>query len=391
MRLDYEITSRRIAIFLGVIALYLALQSLVMEYLIENILDPVTHEIQIQLIDLFSVNAEQTIPTWYATLLLFMAALLLANLAIAHRAQNAPFTYYWSGLAAIFLYLSIDEGAVIHEIASDAVQAAVTTTGYLTFPWLIIAAPLVILFGLLYVRFLFHMPRRIALLFILAAGLYVGGALVIEAISANQYSLEGGVTFPYLAIATVEELCEMLGIVVLIYTLLSYAAEKHISFAFIPVSHKTHETATADRAVYRPSFLLPRRLLAFIVVLIIAANGALAAWVLTQPPRSQANAREEDYALQTLIDQFPANDVVMVRLIGRFTGDNVAARQVVAGLLAVYDDVLVITLPSMEASLAFAADELPFNRDEVIEILHAMGETQFVIFDTPAVRLLAGS
>jgi hypothetical protein len=60
-------------------------------------------------------------------------------------------------------------------------------------------------------------------------------------------------------------------------------------------------------------------------------------------------------------------------------------------LLAAYDDVLVITLASMEASIAFAADELPFYRDEVIEILQAVGETQFVIFDTPAVCLLAGS
>jgi hypothetical protein len=102
---------------------------------------------------------------------------------------------------------------------------------------------------------------------------------------------------------------------------------------------------------------------------------------MSQPPRTALV--EDDFVLQTVIDQFPAEDVVMVRLIGRLGGDNLAARQIVAGLLSVYDDVLVITLPTMETSLAFAADEMPFDRDGVIELLHGVGQTQFVIFDTP--------
>jgi hypothetical protein len=390
MRIVYLLSPRKVALILASIAVFFALQSLVMEYLIENVLDQVHHSTFIQLIDLFSVNAEQAIPTWYSILLLFGAALLVANIAFAERTRQQPYTVYWMGLALIFLYLSIDEGAVIHEIASDAIQVYTTTTGYLTFPWLVVAAPLVIIFGLLYARFLFVLQRRTALLFILAGVIYIGGAMGIEAVSANHYSLGGGVSFSYLAIATVEELCEMLGIVVFIYALLSYTAEKQYSFAFIPTWDNTVDTSVTTANVSHSSILPPsRRLLAFIAALVIVANGTLITWATSQPPRTEAD--EESIVIQTVIDQFPAENVVMTRLIGRFGGDNPAARQLVAGLLEVYDDVLVITLPTHESSLAFAADELPFDRDEVIELLHGVGQTQFVIFDTPVVRALVGS
>jgi hypothetical protein len=394
MRLEYNLSPRRVALVLGAIALCFALQSLVMEYLIENRLDHEAHATLIQVIDLFSVNAEQTIPTWYATLLLLGAAVVLAHITLAKRVRQESHTRYWGGLALIFLYLSIDEAAVIHEIASDAIQALVTTTGYLEFPWLIAALPLVLLFGLLYVRFLFHLPRRTALLFVLAGVIYIGGAMGIEAVSANQYSLEGGVTFPYLVISTMEELCEMWGIVVFIYALLSYAAEKQYSFAYIPTAqtdlNPLHESAPSN--VYHvPSALFSRPLKIFAVLAVIGLNAALIAWALSQPSPSGAHQADNSFALELVIDQFPAEDVVMTRMIGRFGGDNLPARQMVGALLSIYEDVLVISLPNLDSSLAFAADELPFDQADVTEMLHAAGETQFVIFDTAAVRVFTGN
>src|SRR5687768_17738137 len=74
MRLELAINPRKVGIALGIIAVYFALQSIIVEYLIENILDNELHRSLVQVIDLFSVNAEQTIPTWYATLLLFGAS-----------------------------------------------------------------------------------------------------------------------------------------------------------------------------------------------------------------------------------------------------------------------------------------------------------------------------
>jgi hypothetical protein len=78
----------------------------------------------------------------------------------------------------------------------------------------------------------------------------------------------------------------------------------------------------------------------------------------------------------------------MVRLIGRFDGSSADAHHVVASLLDLYDEVLVVTFSSEEASLVFAAETLPLTRDDAIEILRANGVAQFTIFDTSAVRTL---
>src|SRR5690606_22420776 len=105
-------------------------------------------------------------------------------------------------------------------------------SGFLEFGWLLVGIPLVILFGLAYLRFWLHLPGPTRRLFAIAAGLYIGGAIFIESISANFYSQDEGASFRYLAVATVEELCEMLGVVVLIYALLSILAQRDARIAF---------------------------------------------------------------------------------------------------------------------------------------------------------------
>ena len=81
MRFKYTINPRKSTLFLGIVSLYLAVQSLIGEYLLENVLSSETDSLIVPLLDLFSVNAEETIPTWYSTLLLFFGAALLAFIA----------------------------------------------------------------------------------------------------------------------------------------------------------------------------------------------------------------------------------------------------------------------------------------------------------------------
>jgi len=63
--------------------------------------------------------------------------------------------------------------------------------------------------GLLYWQFVWALPKPTRNRFILAAAIYVGGALVIEVISANQYAVDEGRSLLYSAIGTTEEFCEM--------------------------------------------------------------------------------------------------------------------------------------------------------------------------------------
>jgi hypothetical protein len=375
MPFELNLNPRRIALFLAILALYLAEQSLINEYLLENVLGPESNPLALSFLDLFSVNAEETIPTWYATLLLFLAAVLLAFIAASKSRSKAPYAAHWIGLSLIFLYLSMDEGAVIHEIFSDPLQARFNTSGYLTFAWVIVYVPLLIVFALLYLRFLFHLPPRTRNLFILAGLLYVGGAVVIEAISANRYSIDG-VTFAYLAIATVEELCEMLGVVVFIYALLSYLSEAG-------TTAELHFAAPPPTAV--SSFW--RRLVVAGMGLIVLFNLALFLWISAQPPRTAAVDTIPFY--QTVTERYEGQGVIILGINEVITLDNPAAPPIATSLLTLFEDVIIVNLPGSQTSIAFASQQLPFDRNTLAEIVRQSGETEFVVLETADLRGIA--
>ena len=388
MRFEYRIRPRRVGLILGAVALLLAAQSLLTEYLTENVLDATVNATLISTLDLFSVNAEDTIPTWYSTLLLFGASVLLASITLAKRAGRDKFSLHWLGLTTIFVYLSMDEGAVIHELAGSYLGETVEFGGYLTFAWLLVAVPLVIVLGIAYVRFILHLPPRTRALFVLAGLTYVGGAVLIEAISANQYDL-AGVNFGYLAIATVEELCEMLGIVLFIYALLSVAGSLGYAAAYPVVD--AAEDASADTPT-RFSRFSEHRTIWLAAGLVVAANMVLVFFAVGQVPTAQQvwNATAAQRAGSILYALAPS-EVQVTRMVGLFEPNNITARRMTALLLELYDEVMVVSLMSAGQSFALAAETLPFDSRGVTDVLHENGEIQFLIFDTPAVRMITGS
>ncbi len=377
MQITQTLIPGKVARWLGLIALYLAMQSLVVEYLLENVVPGSNSGLIVSFMDLFSVNAEKTIPTWYATILLFVSAVLLAWITAVTRQTPDPHARYWAGLSLIFLYLSIDEGAAIHELFSIPLETTFNTSGYLTFAWLIVFVPLLAVFALLYLRFLLRLPPRIRNLFIVAGLFYVGGAVVVEAMSANRYALDGGVTFPYLAIATVEELLEMWGVVLFIYALLSYMALAGITAVIVPANQTTAVAATA----------VPKRLgLAFGIFLLVA-NSALLAWAFRQQSTALTAADTTFYQLAT--EQFADQGVVILGINELISTDNPAAPPLVASLLTLFDDVVVITLPTDQVSIAFAGPYLPFTTDTLAQLARESGETDFTILDGASLQVIA--
>ena len=377
MQFTYTLNPSKVARWLGIIAFYLALQSLIAEYLIENVLPNTNHSLLVSFLDLFSVNAEETIPTWFATMLLFVSAVLLAVITAVKHQTHDPHTRYWAGLSLIFLYLSIDEGAVIHELFSTPLETAFNTSGYLAFAWLILFVPLLLIFALLYLRFLFHLPPRIRNLFILAGVCYVGGAVVVEAISANRYSIDGGVSFPYLTIGTVEELLEMWGVVLFIYALLSYSVMEGITAVFTPTIVLTNNQSSAR----------PQRLRLAAIAFLLIGNIALITWSFQQQS-APVNAADTPF-YQLVSDRFEGRGVVILGINEMITADNPAAPPLANALLTLFDDVLVITLPDNQISIAFAGSSLPFTSDTLTQLAQQSGETNFTILDAPTLRAIA--
>lgn len=66
------------------------------------------HDHVFGLVRLTYLNGEATIPSWYSSSALLACAGVLAVIGAVKRARADAYTWYWFGLAAIFLYLSID-------------------------------------------------------------------------------------------------------------------------------------------------------------------------------------------------------------------------------------------------------------------------------------------
>jgi hypothetical protein len=160
------------------------------------------------LLDLFNVDVEDSFPTWYSAALLLACAGLLADLA-RHPSRDR-FRRHWRALAIVFLALSADEIAGVHE----------TLNTVLPFPWTLPAAIALVVFGLAYTGFLRAQDPRTRRAFLIAAAIYVGGAVGIE----QALGWFGGSThqesFAFALWSGAEESAELLGVLVFLYHLL---------------------------------------------------------------------------------------------------------------------------------------------------------------------------
>jgi hypothetical protein len=170
---------------------------------------------------------------------LLLCSVLLAAIAAAKKRDSDPYTLHWSVLSIIFLFLSMDEVARIHETVLPGLGVALANfvgfapEGFPYYSWVVPGAILVLVVLLAYLRFLARLPKKTLLLFLVAGVLFMGGALGVEVLDAreaflyetgarNGEDITGAVRVWDLVLVLSEEGLEMLGVVVFIYALLSY-------------------------------------------------------------------------------------------------------------------------------------------------------------------------
>ena len=134
----------------------------------------------------------------------------------------------------IFLFLTWDEAVQIHEKLMNVPMLykildwlRIEASGLLNFPWVIVGILAVIVVFIIYWKFLLSLPRKQQRLFLLAASLYIGGAIGMEMIgglvlgsSSHLDSYQNNIL--YILSISLEEILEMLGVILLIYSLLKY-------------------------------------------------------------------------------------------------------------------------------------------------------------------------
>lgn len=179
-----------------------------------------------ELVLLFSVDKEENVPTYFSTFLLIFAALLLSVITVLERKRNNSYTFYWAILSSGFLVMAGDELLQFHERVSWPVRKQLGLLGddywgIFHYAWVIPYFIIVAILGLFFLRFWLSLPKTTRLAFLLAATLYIGGAIGCELVGgyiAQTLKLEEHMI--YVMITTLEEGLEMAGVIVFIWALL---------------------------------------------------------------------------------------------------------------------------------------------------------------------------
>ena len=221
-RVYLSVRPNSIAFFLSAIAVFLILASIIgqsIAYL--NNYDQLPLIAQ-QLIRIFELGSEDNIPTHFSALLILLSALLLIFIFFVETRKNSWSKTYWLILAAGFFFMAADETYQIHEKLIDPVQHILGNgnLGILYFAWVIPYFILVLTLAIFFYRFLRKIPSSTRNRFLIAATVYLGGAIGIELIGGYYFELHGSDNFTYNMIQTVEESLEITGLIIFIWALL---------------------------------------------------------------------------------------------------------------------------------------------------------------------------
>lgn len=197
------------------------------------------------IVRLTDFDKEANIPTLYSTMTLFLAALLLGYIAAVSKRSGK----LWLGLCLLFAFLGIDEFASFHELLSGPVRTLLDLDGFLYLAWVVPYALLAVTLFLLYIKFMLKLSHPVRVMFLLAGIIYLAGAIGCEVLGGKYYEEENTANFSYAIIYTAEELLEMLGITIFIYSLLFhiqtelYKEHLRVQFEQLPATSEKQKDA----------------------------------------------------------------------------------------------------------------------------------------------------
>jgi len=181
------------------------------------------------LVPLFYVGGERNVPTFFSVLLMLVVVLLLAAVALLDGRERAPHARKWAVLACGFLLMAYDEAFQVHERLIGPVRSLLGDgeLGVFYFAWVIPGIALVAALALFFLRFLLQLPASTKLAFSIAGALYVVGSVGMELLEGRHAEVHGLLNPTSVALATVEESLEMAALVLFIWALLGYIADRH--------------------------------------------------------------------------------------------------------------------------------------------------------------------
>lgn len=176
--------------------------------------------------EIFDVGDESSIPTLFSVVNLLIASVLSFVIYFTEKGKKNWLVIGWLVLSIVLLFLSIDEGAEIHERAGTRFLefTALDIPLINDHKWLLAGGLLTLVVAPLFIPFLLQLDGRTRLLLVLSGAIFLGGALGLEFVGAWMMHEHGYVKsdLVYHVRRVLEEAFEMYGIALLNCTLLGY-------------------------------------------------------------------------------------------------------------------------------------------------------------------------
>lgn len=168
------------------------------------------------LVPFFDLDLEANAPSWFSSALAFIGAALFL-LLWRQVPLDGKRSRVWLFLSFLFVYISIDEFASIHERLIIPVRETFDLSGLLYFAWVVPYGMLVAILAVALLPFLRRLDPEVRRRFIIAAIVFLSGAVGMELIGGRLYeSLDQQRNLTYDLITTCEEILEMTGLILLI-------------------------------------------------------------------------------------------------------------------------------------------------------------------------------
>ncbi len=170
---------------------------------------------------LLDVSSEQSIPTYVSVINLLLASILIFIIYSYEKTNKQNGAGYWLFLSILFLYLSVDESASIHEnfgnIQGYLVRKELISPIVSTHPWLPFGVFFVFAVSIVLLPFLRKLPTDTRRYFLIAGCVFVTGAVGFEYLGTVM--LEKGIVestkdMAYLVRRLFEEGFEMYGVAI---------------------------------------------------------------------------------------------------------------------------------------------------------------------------------
>ena len=171
-----------------------------------------------------TVDFQSGLPTFFNTLLVLIAFLLLLTVSLNKRNLKSDRVYDWLLLTLAFLVLSLDENPDIHNYFVSVISryGGRGQSFVMTYAWGMPYGAIAVLFVFFLVRFISSLPKNIAIGFLVSGVIYVYGAIVVATVSSDILHIRTDHSIWHELAASYEESLEMIGLSLFIYFLLKY-------------------------------------------------------------------------------------------------------------------------------------------------------------------------